>query len=163
MAASPSTLNLTALAAQNGSSVFECWSLQPGFTSSAQPGTAGAVSLQLGDLANASYSILPAGFDAGRHNAPNIQYVVFLSGLAYITLPNSTADVWVEGGQSGVIIATDTAAVSTYGHITTYPSSMETIALQIPTEGGLVPNHTVLHSGPCATTEQNQKRLIELD
>ncbi|TFK47212.1 hypothetical protein OE88DRAFT_827783 [Heliocybe sulcata] len=157
------TLNLTALTAHNGASVFECWALQPGFTSSTQSGTAGALSLQLGNLANASYSILPAEFDAGRHNAPNVQYVVFLSGLAHITLPNSTAEAWVVGGENGMIIAADTAAVSTYGHITTYPSTMQTVALQIPTEGGIVPNHTVLHSGPCTTAEQLRKRMMELD
>lgn len=69
------TLNVTTLAASNGSSVLECWSLSPGFTSSSQAGTTGAEILQLGNLANASYSVLPAQFAAGLHNAPNVQYV----------------------------------------------------------------------------------------
>ncbi|EPQ55764.1 hypothetical protein GLOTRDRAFT_121223 [Gloeophyllum trabeum ATCC 11539] len=160
---SPSTLNLTALSAVNGQSVFECWALQPGFVSSAQPGTAGAISLQLGNLANASYAIIPAGFDAGRHNAPNVQYVVFLSGLAHITLPNSTQEAWVQGGRNGMIFAADTADVSLLGHSTAYPSGDQTVAMQIPTEGGLVPNHTVLHSGPCVVGTEYKRNLIDLD
>lgn len=69
------TLNITTLTASNGSSVLECWALNPGFTSSSQAGTTGAEIMQLGNLANASYSILPAQFAAGLHNAPNVQFV----------------------------------------------------------------------------------------
>ncbi|KAI0058787.1 hypothetical protein BV25DRAFT_1871883 [Artomyces pyxidatus] len=159
------TLNLTTIATHNGASVFECWALTPGFVTSSQPGTVGASSLQLGNLANASYSILPANFSAGRHNAPNVQYVVFLSGLAQITLPNSTAEAWVVGGEQGLILATDIPALSTFGHITTYPSFVETRALQIPTEDGAIPPHTVLHSGPCVYSEEpfGKRSLTELD
>ena len=71
----PSTLNVTALTAANGISVLECWALDPGFVSSSQVGTTGASSLQLGNLANGSYSILPPRFNAGLHNAPNVQCV----------------------------------------------------------------------------------------
>lgn len=66
-----------------------------------------------------------------------------------------------------MILAVDTSDVSTYGHNTTYPSNETTIALQIPVEGGLVPNHTVVHSGPCESGEQLQRRhwgsLADLD
>lgn len=48
-----------------------------------------------------------------------------------------------------MIIAADTADVSKYGHITTYPSDADTVALQTPFAGGIAPDHTVLHSGPC--------------
>lgn len=75
------TLNITTLAASNGSSTLECWSLSSGFTSSSQAGTTGAKILPLGDLANASYSILPAEFAAGLHNAPNVQCVSLSSPL----------------------------------------------------------------------------------
>lgn len=71
----PSFLNITALSAHDGLSALECWQLLPGFTTSAQSGTAGASSLQLGNLANGSYSVLPPGFNAGLHNAPTYQYV----------------------------------------------------------------------------------------
>ena len=46
-----------------------------------------------------------------------------------------------------MIIATDTADVSTTGHTTLF--DVDTVMLEIPTAGGLVPNHTVLHEGPC--------------
>lgn len=93
------------------------------------------------------------------------RWVVFLSGLAHITLPNGTDEAWVRGGRNGMILAVDTASVSTFGHNTTYPSKENTIALQIPVEGGVMPNHTVLHGGPCAHGEQMQRResLVDLD
>ncbi|TFY77615.1 hypothetical protein EWM64_g6398 [Hericium alpestre] len=161
---SPSTLNVTAITAANGSSVFECWALNPGFNHSNQPGTAGASSLQLGDLANASYSILPARFNAGMHGAPNVQWVVFLSGLAHVTLPNATDEAWIPGGRNGVLFAADVPSVSKYGHQTEYPSGDETLALQIPTADGKVPDHVVVHAGPCETKIQMQRRsLNELD
>jgi hypothetical protein len=74
---------------------------------------------------------------------------VFLSGLAHITLPNSTAEALIVGGDNGLIFAADTQNVSSSGHATNYPSREETRALQIPT-GGIIPQHTVLHSGPCS-------------
>lgn len=151
-APAPSTLNLTAIASSNGSSVFECWQLQPGFASSSQKGTVGAEIMQLGGLANASYSIIPGNFSAGLHNAPNVQYVIFLSGVAHVTFPSSNASAFFKGGTpASILLAVDT---DTTGHITNYPSGEQTIALQIPTAGGIVPNHTVLHSGACWSSEQ---------
>jgi hypothetical protein len=58
--------------------------------------------------------------------------VIFLAGLAHITLPNSTAEAWVAGGKNEAILALDTADVSAFGHYTTYPSKGQTIALEIP-------------------------------
>ncbi|KAI0050476.1 hypothetical protein FA95DRAFT_1581180 [Auriscalpium vulgare] len=153
------TLNVTAIAARNGSSVFECWALNPGFVQSTQSGTVGAQLLQMGNLANASFSILPANFTGGLHNAPAVQWVSFVSGLAHVTLPNSTAEAWVVGGPHGLIVATDTAAVSTYGHISVYPSFEETRTLQIPTAGGAIPGHTVLHDGPCDAAVQRKRAM----
>lgn len=68
------SLNLTAIAGSNGSSVIECWQL-PGFMSSAVAGTAGALNLFLGEMANASYTVIPSRFDGGLHRAPAPQYV----------------------------------------------------------------------------------------
>jgi len=158
----PPFLNVTALSAQGGVSVLECWQILPGFTTSSQSGTAGASSLQLGGLANASYSVLPPGFDAGFHNAPTQQWVVFLSGLAHVTLANSTVEAFIEGGENGLIFAADTADVSAKGHATNYPSKEETRALQIPT-GGTIPQHNVLYSGPCCGRELLGRRLYDLD
>ncbi|KAI0313402.1 hypothetical protein OF83DRAFT_1065556 [Amylostereum chailletii] len=170
----PNTLNVTALATLNGKSIFQCWALKSGFATSSQAGTAGASILQLGALANASYSILPARFAAGQHNAPNVQWVVFLSGLAHITLPNATlpidntttayaTEAWVAGGAFGTILATDVAANSSAGHITTYPSGEETRAIQIPIPDNAIPAHDVIDAaGPCAQELLvGRKRAIE--
>jgi len=68
------TLNVTVLGAQQNHSTLECWALDSGFKTSSEAGTAGAKSLELGELGGDSqYSILPASFDGGRHNAPTLQ------------------------------------------------------------------------------------------
>jgi hypothetical protein len=146
------SLNLTAISTVNGSSIFECWQL-PKFYSSSGAGTVGALNLFLGNLENATYTVIPPRFDGGIHNAPAPQFVAFLSGLAHITLPNSTADAWVQGGKYGLIIAADSAEYSTYAHITTYPSDADTVAMQIPFESGYLPIHSVLYEGPCQWSE----------
>lgn len=74
----PTTLNITVIGARNNLSTLECWSLEPGFTSSTQPGIAGSASLSLGPVGdNATYTIVPARLDGGIHNAPVRQYVSF--------------------------------------------------------------------------------------
>ena len=65
----PPALNLTAISASSGNSVLECWAL-PGFVASTQAGTVGALNLVLGDLANATYTIIPPRFNGGLHNPP---------------------------------------------------------------------------------------------
>lgn len=40
------------------------------------------------------------------------RFVVFLSGLIHLTLPNSTDEAWVVGGKYGMILAGDTAGKS---------------------------------------------------
>lgn len=72
-------LNITALAAANNASTLECWQMDTPFTISTQQGTAGSAQLQLGNTSTMSYSVLPAQFDAGIHNAPANQYVVTLA------------------------------------------------------------------------------------
>lgn len=67
------SLNLTAIAGRGGKSVLECWQL-PGFAASAGAGTVGALSLPLGSLSNATYTVLPARFNGGLHAAPYKQY-----------------------------------------------------------------------------------------
>src|SRR6266436_6532717 len=81
----PTSLNITAISAQNGASVLECWQIIPGFTTSTQTGTTGASILQLGNVANMSYSVIPPNFDAGYHNAPSPQYVTHVSYLYSFT------------------------------------------------------------------------------
>lgn len=84
----------------------------------------------------------------------HIRWVVFLSGLAHITLPeDNTTSAYVSGGQFGLIFASDTANVSSTGHSTSYPGITETVALQIPTLDGEIPSHSILHTGPCIAND----------
>ncbi|KAJ5779296.1 hypothetical protein N7457_007016 [Penicillium paradoxum] len=148
-----STFNVTVISARHNRSTLECWALKSEFETSDQPGIAGSALLDMGVIGgNASFTALPAGFDGGRHNAPALQWVIFLSGLAHITLPLSTTEAWVQGGKNGAILALDTADVSELGHFTTYPSQERTTAVQIPLGKG-VPAHRVLHEGPCSGEE----------
>lgn len=82
------------------------------------------------------------------------RWVAFVSGLAYITLPtNDSSEVYISGGEFGLIFAADLAGLSSLGHRTQYPSITETVALEIPTKDNVVPEHVVLHSGPCTAGE----------
>ena len=73
IAAKPELLNVTAISAENGQSIFECWQLEAPFVESTQAGTDGAVFAQLGRAANATFTILPSKFNGGLHNAPCVQ------------------------------------------------------------------------------------------
>ncbi|KAJ5908830.1 hypothetical protein N7495_001512 [Penicillium taxi] len=148
------TLNVTVLTAHNNISTLECWALKSGFKTSTEAGTIGSKSLNLGILdgtngGNSTYTVLPANYSGGRHNAPTKQWVIFLSGLAHITLPNSTTEAWVSGGRNGAILALDTADTSYLGHISDYPSQEETVSLEIPLGEEGVPPHRVLNQGAC--------------
>lgn len=83
------------------------------------------------------------------------RWVAFIAGEAVVSLPNSTQKATVQGGRHGLILAADTANVSTFGHITMYPGKKETVAIQIPTANNEIPPHTVLHGGPCVKIEEN--------
>ena len=63
-------LNITALGAANNASTLECWQMDTPFTISTQQGTSGSAQLQLGNTSTMSYSVLPAEYEAGVHNAP---------------------------------------------------------------------------------------------
>ncbi|KAI1378313.1 hypothetical protein F4677DRAFT_390915 [Hypoxylon crocopeplum] len=157
-------LNVTAISARDGSSTLECWQVDQPFNISTEPGTSGAAVAMLSSVANLSYSILPSNFDGGLHNAPRKQWVAFTSGLAYITLPDDSTGTgaYVSGGAFGLIFAADTADVSERGHRTQYLSNTETTSLSIPTSGGEVPEHSVLHMGPCSINEINGIREFAL-
>lgn len=77
--------------------------------------------------------------------------MVFLSGVAHVTLPYGTDEAYVVGGPDGTIIAVDATGT---GHNTSYPSNMETRALQIAFTDGVIPPYEVLSSGPCNVTNQ---------
>lgn len=54
-------------------------------------------------------------------------------------------------GVNGLLVAADAAGE---GHYTDYPSDKTTVALQIPFEGGIIPSHSVAHSGSCTSPSQ---------
>ncbi|RAL03992.1 uncharacterized protein BO80DRAFT_400106 [Aspergillus ibericus CBS 121593] len=148
----PSTLNITTITAHNNQSALECWALDPGYTTSAQAGVSGTAMLPLGPITgNATNILIPGNYDGGRHNAPTIQWVIFLSGVAHITLPNSTDEAWVIGGRNGAILALDTAEVSTQGHYTVYPTEESTLVWEVPLVE--VPGHRVLYKRACGGAE----------
>lgn len=153
-ATDPKTLNITTIAANaQKESIIECWQLTAPFIASAAAGTLGAIFAQLGESGATSYGLIPAEFDGGMHNAPVVQWVAFLAGVAVVSLPNSTQTATVHGGRDGLILVTDTADASTFGHITKYPSTKETVAIQIPTADNEIPSHSVLYEGACRYEE----------
>ncbi|PHH79482.1 hypothetical protein CDD80_4709 [Ophiocordyceps camponoti-rufipedis] len=128
-------LNLTAIAASNGKSTLECWQVGPLKTSSAA-GSIGSPFYSLGDVAD-------------------VTFVLFVSGMAHITLPDGSDEVTIQGGKKGLILATDTADVSMQGHLTQFPSNENTVALQMPIKDPEKFRHTVLHSGGCHEVEMS--------
>ncbi|PHH89951.1 hypothetical protein CDD83_4867 [Cordyceps sp. RAO-2017] len=148
----PTSLNLTAVWASKGESTLECWQIGP-LQRSADPGTSGAPFMFLGEVVNTTFTVLPPGTDGGLHNAPSFQFVFFASGLAHVTLPHSKDEAWVRGGKNGLIIAADTADVSSHGHRTEYPGGDNTVTLQIPIKNPDEFKRLRLHSGPCTEAE----------
>ena len=63
----------------------------------------------------------------------------------------SAGEAWVTGGKHGLIFADDVATRN--GHLTTFPSSDETVIVTFATEGGRVPEHDFLHEGACEWKE----------
>lgn len=68
----PPHLNLTAISAMNGVSIFECWQLSASFTAG-QEGNSSVLITDLGQTGDTSYYFLEAGFNNGLHNAPAVQ------------------------------------------------------------------------------------------
>jgi hypothetical protein len=80
-----------------------------------------------------------------------LRLFVLLSGLAHVTLPDGSDEVWIMEGVNGLIVAADTTGI---GHHTAYPSDKETVALQIPFADGKVPAHKILKQGACHSASQ---------
>jgi hypothetical protein len=146
------TLNVTAISARDGVSILECWQIGV-LQASSQKGVVGSSALFLGEVDNATYTMIPPGYEGTLHNAPSPQFVFVLSGLAHVTLPSSTGEAWIHGGRSGFIIAVDTAAVSTHGHLTSFPGPDYTIMIQIPFRGSSALSSVTLHAGACNEAE----------
>jgi hypothetical protein len=80
------------------------------------------------------------------------RWVFLLSDVLSVILPESN-DVWiVEGGEFGVMFASDTTA-SEHGHENQVLGSAEAILLQIPRANGDIPQHLVIHAGLCNPEE----------
>ncbi|KAF2023705.1 hypothetical protein EK21DRAFT_80253 [Setomelanomma holmii] len=136
-----------ALVSRNNSTIIQCWKLTTSFKRSSIPGISGTQVATISNNTNLAYTILPPRYNGGLHTAPAPQLVHFLSGIAHVTLPqDNTADIWIVGGKGGLLFATDTTGV---GHITTYPSDQETVALVAPFAGGVIPSFEVQNEGPC--------------
>lgn len=82
-----------------------------------------------------------------------------LDGLIRITTPNAPAPLngsaayMMPGTRSAsVLIAADLNTTSyRAGHYTEFPSESETVLFQLPFVDNAVPEHSVLHDGPCET------------
>ncbi|CAD0094144.1 unnamed protein product [Aureobasidium vineae] len=137
------SLNISALAAQNGTSILECWSL-------ASPTSGrGAQNYPLGDFSNAFIGAIPPHTYIGQAWAPAVQYSMVLQGLVHLSLPTSKEDIYIQPGPLSIILVIDQRNVFISGHITDFPGSETTLIARFPVAGNQVPVHTVLHSGPC--------------
>jgi len=86
------------------------------------------------------------------------RFTIVLSGLIHIRAPDSTlapstSDAWIQGGRNGLIFAADTSSRSRHGHFAEFPSDAPTVLVQIPMANGVIPDHDVLHVGPCGWEE----------
>ena len=68
-----------------------------------------------------------------------------------MTVPGSKQVARLSAGENGLYFASDTSEVSKTGHVTLFTEA--TILLQIPTAGGVVPEHEVLYQGACMGAE----------
>lgn len=78
--------------------------------------------------------------------------------MAHITFPDGSMDAYIEGGEFGIVFATDIENLSQLGHNTSYPSDVESVALEIPMKDNVIPPHSVLHKGPCEPSEMGGYR-----
>jgi hypothetical protein len=86
------------------------------------------------------------------------RFSIVLSGLIHFKIPNSTlepslSEAWIQGGRNGLIIAADISPRSQYGHFAEFPSDAATVLVQVPTVNGGIPDHDILHTGPCGWEE----------
>ncbi|KAI9882690.1 MAG: hypothetical protein M1823_005566 [Watsoniomyces obsoletus] len=160
------SLTVTAITTVDGRAVLQCWRLRDAPITSSNAGTKGLPISPLGTLAEptcfpagtspATQVVLPPRKRAKIHAAPSVQFVLFYSGEAIVTLPDPDNEsgrlsgrdnvAWFPGGPNGMLIAAD---VTGDGHYTDYPSDQPTYALQIPTLDGKVPLHEQVGTGPC--------------
>ncbi|KAH6640116.1 hypothetical protein F5144DRAFT_86173 [Chaetomium tenue] len=164
-------LNITALSSRGGYSVLECCQL-----STVAVDYMSAANYAIGNTTTATWSRIEPRTTAGEAWAPHVQLSIILNGLIRITAPcpptpghpdNHSREV--SGGSTGegrpetevayvmpgtlrssLLIAVDLKSASTIaGHFTEFLGNEPTVLIQIPFAGNEIPDHTVLHSGPC--------------
>ncbi|KAI9747111.1 MAG: hypothetical protein M1815_004616 [Lichina confinis] len=149
-------LRVTTLFGRNGRTVLECWQLPSSFAIGQDSGIEGNLLTTLGPVTSANLAIIKPGHNGGLHRAPRVQFVIWTSGLAKVTIPDSKDVAWMEGGGNGLLLAADTKdVVEDDGHITTYPSREQTVAFALPLPDDKPPVPISYEAGPC---EWHKKR-----
>lgn len=71
-----------------------------------------------------------------------------------MTVPgDDSGGAYMSPGEFGLMFAADTADVSCDGHTSRYLGASESVYVEIPTKDGEIPEHNILHMGPCAADE----------
>ncbi|KAJ7137563.1 small secreted protein [Mycena crocata] len=143
------SLLVNAIVAKNTISMVECWKIEPGFQLSNVTGTVGDKVLQLGNMNNALYIIIPDDDgkpnDGGLHNGAHSQWVFALTGGVNVSFPEASGGFSVSAG--GLFISTDVLGTSTLGHRSLWAAG--SIFIQAPFPDGAAINHTVIANHSC--------------
>ncbi|KAI0126122.1 hypothetical protein BJ170DRAFT_696080 [Xylariales sp. AK1849] len=161
-------LNITALTSRDGYSTIECWQL-----SSVPVDAMSALNYGIGNISKATWSTIQPRTVVGEAWAPAVQLTVVLNGLIHVSAPAalesgslstetkgyqgasipSCSEAYFQPGtlSASLLLAADLKSTSyVSGHWTEFPGNGPTILIQTPFVDNQVPNHTVLHDGPCA-------------
>ncbi|KAJ7337654.1 small secreted protein [Mycena albidolilacea] len=143
------SLLVNTIVAKNNISMAECWKIEPGFQLSNVSGTVGDKVLQLGNMNNALYIIIPDDDgkpnNGGLHNGAHSQWVFALTGGVNVTFPEAPGGFSVSAG--GLFISTDVLGTSTLGHQSIWAAG--SIFIQAPFPDGVAIGHTVIANHSC--------------
>ncbi|KAJ7137093.1 hypothetical protein C8R44DRAFT_848467 [Mycena epipterygia] len=143
------SLLVNAIVGKNNISMVECWKVEPGYQVSNVSGTVGDKVLQLGNVNNAVYIIIPDDDgkpnNGGLHNGAHAQWVFALTGGVNVTFPEAPGGFAVSAG--GLFISTDVLGTSTLGHQSIWAAG--SIFIQAPFPDGVAINHTVIANHSC--------------
>ncbi|KAJ7264110.1 hypothetical protein B0H12DRAFT_1102878 [Mycena haematopus] len=143
------SLLLNAIVGKNNISTVECWKIEPGYQLSNVSGTVGDKVLQLGNVNNAVYIIIPNDDgkpnNGGLHNGAHAQWVFALTGGVNVTFPEAPGGFTVSAG--GLFISADVLGTSTLGHQSIWAAG--SIFIQAPFPDGVVVDHTVIANHSC--------------
>ncbi|KAI0179818.1 hypothetical protein GGR52DRAFT_568589 [Hypoxylon sp. FL1284] len=145
-------LNVTAISARDGVSTLECWQMDRPLEIPTQSDLPGSIRGVLSNVSTVTYTVLPPKYDSPVHPAPTKLWVVVV-GFSQVTVPGDDVGFYTSSDTSSLFFAADTADVSSTGHRSQNPGDAETISFQIPTQGAVVPPHSVVHMGPCGAKD----------